>query len=264
MKYLPFTAILTSTILFISCLSEKEVNPGCINNDLTLQLDTAINPTCTVAGSIKLIATGGSGSLSFKIDGSGSQSSSLFEGVSAGTYSMSVHDKNGCSASLAVSLDIPDGGMVTSIVSSSSAGCGTSQGAVEVSVTGGAGGYKFKLNEDGAQQGSGAFENLAAGKYRIFVTDSESCVTSIDHLVTSGISLKDDIMPIINANCAVSGCHKDSQTPLFTSEANVLANASRIKSQTGSGSMPPSTEPDLTAAQIAQIACWADDVAAAK
>ena len=70
------------------------------------------------------------------------------------------------------------------------------------------------------------------------------------------ISLADDIRPIINRNCAIAGCHLDSQSPLFDSNAAIISSAQRILARTSAGTMPPSGA--LDSDLVAQIACWVD------
>lgn len=82
------------------------------------------------------------------------------------------------------------------------------------------------------------------------------------------VSYKNDIAPIIAANCAQSGCHGTEQTEKF----NLLSYASLSRLVTpnkphnsklynvirlyDSGAMPPSTQAPLSDVQIAQIYVW--------
>ncbi len=70
------------------------------------------------------------------------------------------------------------------------------------------------------------------------------------------ISLKDTIQPIIESNCALSGCHLDRQMPLFENRDDIIANATRIKARVTAGTMPPSNP--LDARTMEMIACWVD------
>ena len=76
-----------------------------------------------------------------------------------------------------------------------------------------------------------------------------------------GITFNAHIQPIINTNCAVSGCHiQGQQYPPLTSYDEVFAVRDRVKKQTSTGSMPPaSSGRSLTKAEIDMIACWVDD-----
>jgi len=72
------------------------------------------------------------------------------------------------------------------------------------------------------------------------------------------VRLSADIMPIINANCAINTCHANAISPLLNSTESVIANAVQIKERTGDGSMPPGGHAPLTAQEIDLIACWVD------
>jgi hypothetical protein len=72
------------------------------------------------------------------------------------------------------------------------------------------------------------------------------------------VSFANDILPLINANCQISGCHGDSGgIPSWSSYDNIFARASAIKTRTGNGTMPPGG--GLTTEQIQMIADWVDD-----
>ena len=72
------------------------------------------------------------------------------------------------------------------------------------------------------------------------------------------VSLSQDVLPIIQQNCAVSGCHvAGTGRADFTVKANVIQNAGLIRANTQSGVMPPSgTGMSLTSQQKEAIACW--------
>ena len=72
------------------------------------------------------------------------------------------------------------------------------------------------------------------------------------------VSLAQDVIPIIQQNCAVSGCHvAGTGRADFTVKTNIIQNASLIRTNTQSGIMPPvSSGKSLTAAQKEAIACW--------
>lgn len=74
------------------------------------------------------------------------------------------------------------------------------------------------------------------------------------------VSLSGDVLPIIQANCAIEGCHvTGTGLPDYTSKQTVLELASRIKTRTGNGTMPPANAPtSLTLEEINTIACWVD------
>jgi len=70
-------------------------------------------------------------------------------------------------------------------------------------------------------------------------------------------SLSADVMPLIESNCAVSGCHLASQSPALSSTSGVLNNSSRIRSEVAAKTMPPAgSGQSLTDLERETIICW--------
>jgi hypothetical protein len=74
----------------------------------------------------------------------------------------------------------------------------------------------------------------------------------------SNVKLSTDILPIIQQNCAVSGCHVSGTGRAdFTVKDNILQFASTISAHTQSGFMPPAgSGMSITAVQKELIYCW--------
>lgn len=72
-----------------------------------------------------------------------------------------------------------------------------------------------------------------------------------------------DIQPIIMNNCATSGCHDGTKSPLLTNFNSVEAAKSQVKSRAiDLKTMPPSGP--LTDAEIRRISCWIEQGAPEK
>ena len=153
-------------------------------------------------------------------------------------------------------IDCANAGLVVSVVSSTDTSCGASGGMIEVAASGGYGGYKYQIN-DSEFQTNGIFNGLGPGKYIVSVTDSEGCLVSVDAQLYSGISFAESIQPIIETNCAISGCHDGSGNVDYRVFQNLKNNPTDIKSRTQSGDMPRNGT--LTQMEIDMIACWVDD-----
>jgi len=149
-----------------------------------------------------------------------------------------------------------------SITSTSDAECGESTGSIMASATGASGSVSFAIDGNNFQN-SGTFDNLPPGEYVVTAKDQEGNTGVSDPMmVLSGVSFSTAIQPIIDANCAVSGCHDGSRSdiPNWSIKNNVLSNASKIKSRTTAKTMPPpNSGRSITDEQISLIACWVDD-----
>lgn len=75
---------------------------------------------------------------------------------------------------------------------------------------------------------------------------------------TANVSFSETIQPIINANCAVSGCHvTGTGLPSWESYDNISNNAVNIARRTALGEMPPvGSGKSLTSEEVELIQCW--------
>ena len=138
--------------------------------------------------------------------------------------------------------------------------CGSSNGSITATASGGQG--KLTFSKDGLSfQESGNFTNLLSGIYAITVRDESGCTASKAATVFTGISFAAFIKPIIDNNCAVAGCHvAGTGLPNWTILSEIQLRASGIKALTGSRVMPPpGSNRSLTDQQIERIACWVND-----
>lgn len=72
------------------------------------------------------------------------------------------------------------------------------------------------------------------------------------------VSLTDNIVPIINSKCALSGCHVSGSTfPNLSVRNNIIANAGRIKTRTRPGGGMPQTG-SISNQQRDLIGRWVD------
>ncbi|MEQ9404666.1 MAG: hypothetical protein RIM99_13830 [Cyclobacteriaceae bacterium] len=246
---------------FVRCSNNTEI-PGidCSLSDLTFTVTEKISPDCVTQGSIELSGSGGTAPYVFSLNGANFQTSNVFEDLSAALYSITIKDANECTFTGSTTLDAAGGAIELSVLAIDS-DCLSATGTITASAIGGDGNYMYTL-DGGTPQASGSFSNVSSGSHTISVSDASGCTASVDEIVNSGTSWANDIMPIINANCAVSGCHNgdNGQSRNWTVFSNVQTNAENIKTRTGNKSMPQvGSGITLTDNQIALIACWVDD-----
>ncbi len=253
-------ALYSSLLFCMSCSNNDVTGPvDCATSTLAVSF-TSINPSsCSVNdGTITATATGGDGPDQYALDAQAYGTNSSFIGLGAGIYQLKVKDKNGCERSTSVTLT-PFGSTLTATVSATAnSGCKVSNGAIEINATGGTGPYTYKLN-NGAASAANTFSSLSAGNYAVKAIDNTGCSVTQTVRVLSGIKLSVEIKSIIDASCAVSGCHvTGGSATVFTSLANIIANASGIKTRTANGTMPKDGT-KLSQDKLDAIACWVDD-----
>lgn len=127
-------------------------------------------------GQASITVTGGTAPLSYSKDGSTFQTSNIFAGLAAGSYTFTVRDANACTTtSNAISITEPS--PITATFSKTDATCfGLSNGSLTITAANGnAGSYTYSINAGTSYQGSNTFNGLMAGSYTIQVRDSKGC-----------------------------------------------------------------------------------------
>ena len=105
---------------------------------------------------------------------------SLVQGLSAGTYPVTVSDSKGCFATLEVTIVQPDDVILSP--SSTAVDCyGESTGSAMISATGGNAPYTFNWDNGSTDSQQ---SNLAAGTYLVTVSDAMGCTFTTDIEVT--------------------------------------------------------------------------------
>ena len=143
-------------------------------------------------------ATGGTPAYTYSWAPSGGTAATA-TGLTAGTYTVTVTDANGCEAMQSFTITQP-----TQLVASASAqtniACnGGSNGSATVSATGGAPAYTYSWAPSG---GTGATASgLAAGTYSVTVTDANSCTTTQSFTLTEPAILVASAGSQTNVSC---------------------------------------------------------------
>lgn len=250
-----FLTPLLGFILSCSGNSAEDLEIDCTQSDLSIQVVSSVKSDCDIPGSIVLDANGGEPPYTFSIDGDNFQDSSTFDNLFAGEFQILVRDKIGCSSSVSFTLESEPTG-ITLILSSSNSECLSATGSITAEASGGVGALTYSIN-NGDFSEKASFTALSSGGYTITVKDEENCRVQKSIQVKTTTSLSADIMPIIQKDCSISGCHNGSQSPRLVTENEVMQNADRIKSETQAGTMPRNRT--LTDNEIDLIACWVDD-----
>jgi hypothetical protein len=132
------------------------------------------NVSCKGAsdGSINLNVTGGTAPYTYNWS-NGSTSEDLF-GLSGGTYTVTVTDANGCTTNATGTVAEPT--TLTPSTTITDVTCnGNSDGAIDLSVTGGTSPYTYIWNTGAITED---ISNLPTGTYTVTVTDANGCMMS--------------------------------------------------------------------------------------
>ncbi|MEK0421831.1 MAG: hypothetical protein RLZZ161_1682 [Bacteroidota bacterium] len=133
------------------------------------------NASCNNAdGAILASATGGTGTLQYRVDAGAWQSGGSFSGLSWGPHILSAMDANMCIVSAAVVIDNFSSPTLT--VSYNNVSCnGGNDGSITLTSSGGTGSVQYSINGGLSYQSSGVFTGLPAGKYSALVKDVAGC-----------------------------------------------------------------------------------------
>ncbi len=233
----------------------------CDQSTLAISLTTSTDASsCTASdGSFAVAAQGGSGNYTFTLNAT-TNSTGLFQGLSAGTYSVSVKDGGSCETTIDVSLGAIGSTLSATASVTPDTGCTTNNGVISLVVTAGIMPYQFKLNNDSFSNDPN-FVDLNEGKYSVTVKDAQGCIVTISLEVPKGpsdISFGGVVKPILDSKCNIPSCHNGDlgASRNWTVQSTATAAAQSIKARTQSRNMPPSGS--LTQEQIDLLACWAD------
>ncbi len=164
--------------------------PGAANNTANAAWISSMNPQCgTTPTSIQLTLTptlvsclgGATGAISSSITGgtapytylwNNNVTSSGLTNIAAGTYTLTVTDATGCTATSQVTLTA-NAGLTVSTTSTNASCTGVCNGSVSTTINGGTAPYTYLWSTSASSPG---LLNLCAGTYIIAVSDANGCV----------------------------------------------------------------------------------------
>jgi len=156
-------------------------------------------------GTITVSATGGTGDLTYSLNGGTPQMSNVFTGLPAGTYTVEVVDEMNCSVTTnAVIIETPEMLIATAYADMQVSCYDAEDGTLAVTATGGTGDLTYALN-GGTPQISNIFTGLPAGTYTVEVVDEMQC-----SITTNTIIIENPVILEATANgCAQVSCYND-------------------------------------------------------
>jgi len=186
----------------------QTTNAGCGNQD----------------GQILVSATGGNGTLKYRLNQGTFVNSGLFKNLSAGAYQITVRDAVGCTQSTTVVVSNQTA-PVLSVLNSTNISCsGGNDGSITLIATGGGTGtLQYSINGGTSFQTGTSFTGLTAGTYGVLVKDATGCSSGTTVVLTqpAPISIIVTTTPVvcfggssgvINVNSAIGGIGTFSYT----------------------------------------------------
>ncbi len=188
------TAITATGLSFGTYTVTVSDNNGCSSTAITTitqpaQLIAYANPTTNVGcyggnnGSASAGTSGGTSPYTYLWSDGNSQTNITASGLSFGTYTVTVSDNNGCTATASVSITqspllTANASIVTNVSCS-----GGNDGSATASISGGTSPYTY-LWSDMYTQTTATANGLSAGTYSVGIADNNGCITTASVTIT--------------------------------------------------------------------------------
>ena len=206
----------------------SEMNPVHISEQLTHLLcpDEA-------TGAISLTATGGNGN-GFTYSWDNGATGNALNGLIAGTYTVTVLDAAGCSASKTFTINQPSPIQIN-VTTTDAADMNSNDGEISVSVSGGTPDYTYEWSNGSTNP---SISGLAPGTYTLTVTDANGCQQITSPIVIKAIcTLSASITTIRNVSCA--GKDGSATVSVFGANGTVSYNWSHGATTLGVAGLDP-------------------------
>ncbi|HNX43984.1 MAG TPA: HYR domain-containing protein [Bacteroidales bacterium] len=175
------------TVTDIHGLSSQCAQIVSVVQDLPMILNMAGTPvTCYGRndGTATVTVTNGAAPYTYSWNTVPPQNTATAINLTAGNYTVTVYDTNGCYAIDSITITQPASALIASITDISNVLCyGDETGSVTAVASGGTPPYRFSIDNIIFQAGN-TFSGLAAGSYTLYITDNNGCDTALPFLIT--------------------------------------------------------------------------------
>ena len=183
-----------STTIFISQPNAVTINSFVVKNSTCYNLNN---------GKLTITASGGIGTLTYSIfPNVQTNSNGIFNGLTAGNYTATVVDANGCSVTSTFNILNPIPIKLDTIFSSNVICNNQTNGKITIACSGGTGSLSYNLQPTNTTNATGLFTNLPANTYTIICTDINACTYSTSVIITAPLPLIFDSIKTTNITCA--------------------------------------------------------------
>ncbi len=181
---------------------------GCIATaSVTLTAPTAVTANavvnsnsgaCSNTGSATVTPGGGTPSYAYLWTGGNTNANAT--GLSAGGYTVTVTDKNGCTGTAGITITAPPSPVSTSSLVNSNATACNNIGSATVTASGGASPYTYSWNNGNT---TATITGLSGGTYTVIVRDKNGCPGTAAAVITQPASI--GVSASLNSNVLCNG-----------------------------------------------------------
>jgi gliding motility-associated-like protein len=184
---------------FNGCLDTSNIT---INNSyaVTGSLTSQTNISCFGGsnGAIEVQLTGGTPAYNYSLNGGAFTASSVFTGLSAGTYVVTLRDSKGCTDFISTTITQPSQLSVVIDVVNSASCFGATDGEIFITVNGGTSPYSYLWSNGTTLQDA---TGLATGTWTVTITDNNGCTTTTGASVGQPLNLVVSLASFQNLSC---------------------------------------------------------------
>jgi hypothetical protein len=148
---------------------------------LVSSIVTDSNVSCNTGSDGGATASAIGGTMLYTYAWSNAATTASITGLSAGTYSVTITDANGCFDSTSVTITEPTTVVASTIVDSNASCNAISDGGATASATGGTGAYTFNWSNG---QSTATATGLGAGTHTVTITDANGCFDTANVVIT--------------------------------------------------------------------------------
>lgn len=168
-----------------------------------VQVSTQFGCNGTPSGLISASASGGATPYTYKLNNGVWGSSNTYSGLTAGTYTISVKDQNGCIDDTIVTLT-PSAPIVITGISSTNLSCyNANNGSITVNATGGNPPLSYAVNVS-PYGSSNTISGLGPGNYVVHVKDANGCIKDTLAFLSAPGQLLINNLLVVNTSCGTN------------------------------------------------------------
>lgn len=180
------TAILDASGCPVLGLLNVLTPPPAIEIDSFSQIDI-VSCADAAEGSIFIRGKGGTGDITYSLDGASPLDQGEFEDLLPGNYTITLSDENGCPFDTIVEILAPPALQFDLITVVDVTICGgNTNGSITIDASGGTGALEYSL-DDISYQSEKTFDDLAAGDYDLWIRDANACTTTATATITEPV-----------------------------------------------------------------------------
>ncbi|WP_417609372.1 HYR domain-containing protein [Owenweeksia hongkongensis] len=158
------------------------------------------NVTCNGASNGGATASATGGTMPYTYAWSNAATTASITGVTAGTYSVTITDANGCTSSTSATISEPAVLMTSTVVDNNVSCNGNYDGGATASATGGTMPYTYAWSNAAT---TASITGVTAGTYTVTITDANGCNSSTSATITEPSPV---IVPIVHQSDTIYQC----------------------------------------------------------